>query len=230
MSAVGLLHALKVDVVDWRGEKQLVANVDLRAGELIVGERPVAFAETRPGEEAVAPWILLETILSSEPMGAAVAAADLKLTKWPLAPEDEATLDHLGRKYKRNPKKLAQLYHRVAANNIHYRHAGVMGFGIWPVLSRSNHSCDPNARLCASSQQPLVELLLATRLIGAGDAVSWNYFSDAAFLELGWLERNRRLYRDFQFLCRCSRCEAERPEGAGGLSNADIAVFLKEGK
>lgn len=49
MSAVSP-HAPKVDVVDWRGEKQLVANVDLQVGELIVGELPVAFAKPVPAK------------------------------------------------------------------------------------------------------------------------------------------------------------------------------------
>lgn len=227
MTAAGT-HAPLVDVVDWRGEKALVTVADVDTGVLLVGEYPIAFVETRPGEDEVAQWLLLETILSSEAMAAAVTAADLKLTKWPLATEDENTLDHIGRKYKRNPKKLAQLYHRIAANNIRYAHDGAMGFGIWPTLSRSNHSCDPNARLCASSQQPLVELLLATRPIPKGTAVCWNYFSDPAFIDLSWRERNRRLYRDFQFLCRCTRCEAERPAALGELSKAEALALFKD--
>lgn len=223
----GEVPAPPVGIADWRGEKQLVTLADIAPGALLVGEFPIAFVETRADEDAVAPWILLEAIVSSEAMSAAVIAAGLKLTKWPLAPEDVATLGHLARKYKRNVKKLTQLYHRVAANNIRYAHDGVMGYGIWPTLSRSNHSCAPNARLCASSQHPLAELLLATQAIAKGTAVCWNYFSDETFLTLSWLERNRRLYRDFQFLCRCERCETERPSGVDALPKVEVLALLK---
>ena len=206
---------------------QLVAGADAASGALLLGEYPVAFVETSANEDARGPWLLLEAILSSSAMFERVSTLDLKLTKWPLSADDEATLDRLAHQYKRNPKKLAQLYHRVAANNVRYAQDGVTGYGIWPTVSRSNHSCDPNARLCATPRAPLAELLLATRPIARGEAISWNYFSDDAFLALGWHERNRRLHRDFQFLCRCARCDNERPAGISELSKIDLAAFFR---
>lgn len=190
---------------------QLVAAADIEPGVLLVAELPIAFAETGAEEDDLGPWLLLESILSSDPVFARVSAEDLKLTKWPLSAEDQHRLERLAHRYKRNPKKLAQLYHRVAANNIRYTQAGVTGYGIWPTLSRSNHSCDPNARLCATPQKPLAELLLATRAIPKGAAICWNYFSDESFLALNGFERNARLQQNFQFSCRCSRCQSERP-------------------
>lgn len=207
---------------------QLVADADVDAGALLLGEYPVAFAETTPEEDERGPWLLLETILSSSAMFDRVSALDLKLTKWPLSAHDGATLDRLASHYKRNPKKLAQLYHRVAANNVRYSQDGVTGYGIWPTVSRSNHSCDPNARLCATPRAPLVELLLATRPIARGETIGWNYFSDNAFLALDWARRNARLHRDFQFLCRCARCIAERPAQCGDLSKADLVASLRK--
>lgn len=189
---------------------QLVAAADIEPGTLLVAELPIAFAETCTEEDELGPWLLLESILASEPVFARVSAEDLKLTKWPLSLEDQLRLEGLAQRYRRNPKKLGQLYHRVAANNIRYTQAGVTGYGIWPTLSRSNHSCDPNARLCATPQQPLAELLLATRAIPKGAAICWNYFSDESFLALNGVERRARLQRNFQFLCRCTRCESER--------------------
>lgn len=217
-----------VRIADWSGERQLVAATQVGPGTLLVAEYPVAFVETREGEDEVAPWILLEGILSSGPMFERVNAQDLKLTKWPLSSDDEETLEHLAQKYKRNPKKLAQLYHRVAANNIRYTFEGTTGYGIWPTISRSNHSCDPNVQLRGPRKEPLVEVLLATRAIAAGEALCWNYYSDPSFLALGWFERNARLHRDFQFLCRCSKCETERPAGIGDLTRAEhLAYFGK---
>lgn len=199
-----------VTISDWGGERQLVAATDVEAGALLVGEYPIAFVQTRDGEDEAGPWLLLEAILSSQPMFERVDAQNLKMTKWPLAPDDRQDLDHLAKKYGRNPKKLAQLYHRVAANNVRYAQAGVTGYGIWPTISRSNHSCDPNARLCATPRQPLAELLLATRPIPKGTAICWNYYGEESFLALDVSERSARLQRDFQFSCRCPRCESER--------------------
>jgi hypothetical protein len=216
-----------VRIANWGGEKQLVAAAEVGSGILMMVEYPIAFVETRPEDDDVAPWLLLETVLSSDEMFARVSAEDLKMTKWPRSRDDEEMLEHLARKYRRNAKKLAQLYHRVAANNVRYVQGGVTGYGIWPVLSRSNHSCDPNARVCGAKDRPLAELLLSTRPISAGAAICWNYFSDASFLELDWFERNVRLHRDFRFLCRCPRCESERPPQVGDLSKADLAAFFR---
>ncbi|WP_420468444.1 SET domain-containing protein [Panacagrimonas sp.] len=221
------VHAPLARIAGWGGERQLVASADAEPGALLVAEYPIAFAQTHEGEDDVGSWLLLETILSSAEMFEQVSAQDLRLTKWPLAPEDEATLDHIARKYRRNPKKLAQLYHRVATNNIRYRQAGVTGYGIWPTLSRSNHSCDPNAELRGAPQSPLAELLLATRPISKDTAICWNYQADTAFLTLDWFERNQRLHRDFQFLCRCPRCESERPAHVAGLSRTALAAYFQ---
>lgn len=211
----------------WGSEAQLVATADADTGALLIGEYPIAFVETREGEDDQGPWLLLEAILSSPEMFERVSARDLKMTKWPLSAGDHETLDRLAREYGRNPKKLTQLYHRVAANNLRYTQAGVTGYGIWPVISRSNHSCDPNARLCASVPNPLVELLLATRPIPGDTAICWNYFSDESFLALDWFGRNAQLQRHFRFLCRCTRCEVERPPVVSAMSNAERVAFLE---
>lgn len=216
-----------VRVTGWGDEQQLVAAADIATGVALLAEYPIAFAQTHPDEDAFAPWLLLETILSSPAMFDRVIAEDLKMTKWPLSTEDETRLEHLSRKYKRNPKKLGQLYHRIAANNLRYSQAGVTGYGIWPVVSRANHSCAPNAKVCATPPHPLAELLIATRPIAAGEPVCWNYLGDEAFLRLDWRARNAQLLRDFQFVCRCPRCLAERPADAAGWSRQEASAYLR---
>lgn len=221
------IPAPKVRIAGWRGEAQLVADADVAAGALLSAEYPIAFVEIRDGEDEIAPWILLEGILSSDAMYSRVAAADLKLTKWPLSSQDQQRLDDLARRYRRNPQKLAQLYHRVAANNIRYAQGGVTGYGIWPLVSRCNHSCDPNVHLAATVRDPLVELLMATRDIRRGEALCWNYYADPAFLQRGWFERNARLHQDFQFLCRCPRCESERPAAVEHLPREALIRYFR---
>jgi hypothetical protein len=182
-----------VRITGWGSEHQLVAAADIATGALLLAEYPIAFAQTEPHEGDLGPWLLLETILSSQPMFERVSAQDLKLTKGPLSREDEARLDRLARQYRRNPQKLAQLYHRVAANNLRYSQDGVTGYGIWPVVSRSNHSCAPNAKVCATPPHPLAELLIATRPIASGEPICWNYLADEAFLREDWRTRNAQL-------------------------------------
>jgi hypothetical protein len=212
----------------WGGEMQLVAAADVEQGVLLAAEYPIAFVEIGPDEDDIAPWLLLESILASDETYTRVSAEALKMTKWRLGASDLETLDGLARKYRRNPEKLAQLYHRVAANNIRYSQGGVTGYGIWPIVSRSNHSCDPNARLGATARQPLAELLLATRPIPAGAAICWNYLADDAFLALNWFERNAQLLHDFQFVCRCLRCDSERPPQVAALPTDELTAFLRQ--
>lgn len=216
-----------VRVCGWSGEKQLLSTRDTAAGALLLAEYPIAFVPIQAGEDEWAPWLLLEAIVSSPDGFARVDAEDLKMTHWPLDADDEARLDQLSRRYRRNARKLAQLYHRVAANNIRYAHDGRIGYGIWPLLSRSNHSCDPNARIAAAADRPFVELLLATRPIAAGTAVCWNYFSDPAFLQQGWYARNAQLLKNFQFLCQCPRCLTERPAELNTLAKATLAAYFR---
>lgn len=225
MTAVGQ-DAPRVRLARWGGEMQLVADADVEAGALLAAEFPIAFVSIEADEEDEAPMLLLASILASDDVHARVVAEDFKLTTWTLGSRDLQTLDALARQHKRNPQKLAQLYHRVAANNIRYAQGGVIGYGIWPIVSRSNHSCAPNARLGATPRQPLAELLLATRPIRRGEAICWNYLGDESFLALDWFARNRQLLKDFQFLCRCPRCETERPAGIAGLPKAELAALF----
>ncbi len=220
-------YAPLVRVAGWGSEMQLVAATDVEQGALLVAEYPIAFVAIEPDEDDIGPLLLLESILASDETYTRVSAEDLKLTLWRIGTHDLEILERLARKYKRNPKKLTQLYHRVAANNIRYSQGGTQGYGIWPIVSRSNHSCDPNAKLGANAKQPLAELLLATRPIPNGAAICWNYLADEAFLALNWFERNEQLLKDFQFLCRCPRCEAERPPEVTALSKGGIAAYFK---
>lgn len=220
-------YAPLVRMARWGNEMQLVAAADVDKGALLAAEYPIAFVAIEPDEDDIGPLLLLESILASDETFARVSAEDLKMTLWRLGARDIETLESLALKYKRNPKKLTQLYHRVAANNIRYAQGGATGYGIWPIVSRSNHSCDPNAKLGATAKQPLAELLLATRPIPNGTAICWNYFADETFLALNWFARNAQLLKDFQFLCRCPRCESERPPEVAGLSKDGIAAYFK---
>jgi len=220
-------YAEPVRIERWGEERQLLAAAAIEPGAVLVAEYPIAFVEVQPHEEDDGALLLLESILATQDSEAHDRAADLKLGVWTLSRRETERLAHYAEVYRRNPKKLTQLYHRVAANNIRYAQGGVIGYGLWPIVSRSNHSCDPNARLGASEGQPLLELLIATRPIAPGTAICWNYLGDDSFLALDWCARNAQLLKDFRFLCRCSRCEAERPPEIAALPKAQIAAWFQ---
>lgn len=215
-----------IRIAGWDDQAQMLACREVAAGEVLVAEMPIAFVELKPEQEDQAPWFLLESILKSDALLAAVSALDLKMSKWPLGTLDEKIAESLARRHKKKPKKLIQLYHRVASNNIRCSTDSISGYGIWPLISRSNHSCRPNAELRGTRREPLAELLLATQEIQADEAVCWNYLSDPAFLELDWQKRNAALLEHFKFLCRCPRCLEERPAGFEAMSEREVMARL----
>lgn len=97
-------HAPLVRIADWGSEAQLVAARDIDPGVLLVGEYPAAFGEIHPGEDDLGPWRLLEAILSSRETFERMSALNLKMTKWPLTSEGQATLERLAHQYGRNSK------------------------------------------------------------------------------------------------------------------------------
>ncbi len=215
-----------VKIAAWADQAQLISAQAFAPGGVVIGEQPIAFVKIEPEQDEQGPWILLDSILRSPAVLKQVIDADLNHTSWELGRADIDTVKQLSMRYKKKPKKIRQLYQQVAANNIRYKASSILGYGIWPMLSRSNHSCAPNTRLVALKNEHLVELLLATRAIAPGEPICWNYFSDEAFTRLDWQERNRRLLHDFQFICRCTRCEFERPGTFDTLTKTQQIALL----
>lgn len=215
-----------VKVATWEDQAQLISDQAVAPGGIVMGEYPIAFVAIQPEQDEQGPWILLDSILRSPLVLKRVLDAGLNHTSWELGSADVDSVKQLSMRYRKKPKKIRQLYQQVAANNIRYKASSILGYGIWPMLSRSNHSCAPNARLVALKNERLVELLLATRPIARGEPICWNYFSDEAFTRLDWLERNRQLLHSFQFICRCTRCESERPATFEALTNVQKIALL----
>lgn len=77
-------------------------------------------------------------------------------------------------------------------------------------LCYANHSCNPNTerKSTASESGEISEtFLVATRKINIGDEITWSYFGECRHRKLK--DRQKRLKREFGFLCHCSRCFSE---------------------
>lgn len=80
------------------------------------------------------------------------------------------------------------------------------GTGLFPLISKLNHSCVPNASVDFSSNNTGV--VTATREILPGEEICISYIEEED--ERGFEERQTALV-DYQFECDCPRCEKENP-------------------
>eukprot|EP00927_Polykrikos_kofoidii_P010492 TRINITY_DN14426_c0_g1_i1.p1 TRINITY_DN14426_c0_g1~~TRINITY_DN14426_c0_g1_i1.p1 ORF type:complete len:408 (+),score=68.24 TRINITY_DN14426_c0_g1_i1:133-1356(+) len=80
---------------------------------------------------------------------------------------------------------------------------------VYPVISKTNHSCRPNTWVCVPEDGP--GELICVRPIAAGEEITVSYLADWT---LGWPveERRRQCVRNWEFACACPRC---RPPGGG---------------
>lgn len=76
----------------------------------------------------------------------------------------------------------------------------IIGFQIFPLLSRANHSCIPNLAYTAQMQR-----IVATKSIKSGDELTTSYVN----LSSGVLERRQKLKDEYFFDCECERCRSE---------------------
>lgn len=87
-----------------------------------------------------------------------------------------------------------------------------IGLQVFPLLSRANHSCEPNTGYTAR-----FERVVATKHIRAGDELFASYVNR----DLDVTERRKRLKENSFFDCDCSRCHRETAELASpGAENA----------
>ncbi|XP_037080735.1 SET and MYND domain-containing protein 4-like [Pollicipes pollicipes] len=81
-----------------------------------------------------------------------------------------------------------------------------VGAAVLPVLSLTNHSCDPNVFRCYHGT---TAVLRALRPIDAGGELLDNYGYHYALMERD--ERRRGLARQYYFSCACAACRADLP-------------------
>jgi hypothetical protein len=132
-------------------------------------------------------------------------------------------------KHRKSRRFVHDLYLGVGTNNIGILDEDLLlrGYGVFPILSRSDHSCEPNAELTPANWRAGEAALSAKREIRAGEPLTWSYFQEAEFIPQDWATRNYHLVDVHRFACRCPRCEAERPRDMPSSQAGQLAYFDK---
>ena len=211
---------VKWEVTTWgkTKEKQLLATAPIRPDEIILTERPLVFV--LEGEHSSGhSWALVDKIMRSASLTDAYYSWRLKATKTVYDAADTKVEKELARKHRRPREMIRTLYYNVATNNITCFNSeeGFESYGLYRVLSRVNHSCQPNAQVGTLDAKGQEMALIASRPIPTGEAITWSYMgTNQSFLEGSFEERNVQLFNHYRFVCHCKRCLAGMP---GSLKN-----------
>lgn len=206
-------------------QHQLLAAKHFTAGEMVVIEQPILHVAAGRYREGTYVWDLVDALLSKPDLLLSFNRLKLHRTPQLQAPDDVEAENRLVKRHGRSRQLVRQLFETVATNNIGMPMGPrqIVAYGLFPTLSRSNHSCDPSCELQAGSLPQREVLLRAKRDLASGDEVTWSYVQDSAFLAFDLHTRILALYDSYRFICRCQRCLAERTLGE---SDADLANRL----
>ena len=201
-------------VTPWnsKADLQLTAAAPIAAGEVIVSERPLVSIPEGHYQLGTFTWDLVERLLTDPEKLDEYFSWRLKASEFYVAPDDAANERVLAKRYTRPRELVRRLYCSVSTNNIGYFDGArvVEGHGLYRTLSRANHSCCPSARMESINIDKQEIGLVADRDLAVGEAITWNYFSEA-FLAANFETRNANLVNSFLFVCSCERCAAEIP-------------------
>ena len=92
------------------------------------------------------------------------------------------------------------------------------GFGLYRLLAKANHDCEPSCEAQAFNMADHTMDLTARRPLRAGEELTIMYVDP----KLPRSERRRRLASNYFFHCSCGRCERERD--SEGCSAAGCAA------
>jgi hypothetical protein len=178
-------------------------------------------------------WSLLECVLGKQ-QADKISSSYCSQTSFFLRPPswevaDSLVLARLSTEYKMGPERLKQLYVRIATNSIASverisRFSGrddagrpVMfemhspaKLGLFPLLSKLNHSCAPTCKWVVPSEPGEPLLLQALDELKLGEELTVGYVSrgDASSADVSDI-----LQRQFGFTCRCQLCALMGPVG-----------------
>jgi len=210
-------------------ERQLVAGRNIVEGEVILCEKPIVQVPVGRYQFGTYVWDIVNHLLSSKPLLAQYARCQLLCSQLLLGAEDEAIESYMVKKHQRSRRFVHDLFLGVGTNNVGILdEAGlVRGHGVFPLLSRADHSCEPNTELTAANWRAGEVALSAKRDIRNGEALTWSYFREAEFVPQDWATRNYNLVNLFRFACRCPRCDQERPREVPSSQLGQLKYFDK---
>lgn len=198
----------------FRDEHQLVATQAVAAGEPLLVETPLLAIPVGRYAWGTYNWDFVDKLLSERMLLKQYDSWKLLQTTFLQDAEDLAVESALMKKHRLSRQRVKALYFSICANNIGLLDTDQMrlrGYGLFEVMSRSDHSCRPNARLRAADADRGEMALMASQDVKAGEPVTWSYFREREFLDADFETRNLGLVNHFRFACRCERCQQERP-------------------
>lgn len=212
---------IRCAITAWGKEFQLTTTEAINQGEVIVAETPIVSIPDDNPKFTTYVWDLVDKILSNNDIKQHYYSQRLKTSKFMLDPVDKQLEQFFATRYKCTREVVRNIYFGVCTNNVGYTDAErvVLGHGIYPVISRSNHSCRPNARHYPGNIESKEVTLMAIRDILPGDAVTWNYADTAEFTAADYETRNFNLMNTYWFVCRCDRCQEEIPPDLAKIPN-----------
>jgi hypothetical protein len=210
-------------------EHQLVAARNLSAGELILCEQPIVDVPVGYYEYGTYVWDLVDRLLADKEKLLQYSRCKLLAAPLLLDKHDGEVEAQLVKKHRKSRAFVRNLYLGVGTNNVGIlgQDRLVHGYGVYEFLSRSDHSCEPNAQLSPSNWRAGESGLVAKRDIRKDEPLTWCYFREAEFLPVDWVSRNYNLVNLYRFACRCPRCEAERPADVPSSQAGQVAYFDK---
>jgi hypothetical protein len=206
---------MKYNIQPWKNQLQIIANTFILKGEEIIREIPlISLPRKKNYKNFTYAWDFTELLLKNPEILRKFLTFDLKRTKIILWDDlDDKILKTLSERYGVSSFGVGDLYTCIVTNSI----ASLLteevpqGHGLYEVLSRVNHSCDPNATLKPGNINLHENRLIAIKDIPMDEAITYSYLH-SSLINLNYLQRNYHLFSEYGFICECKKCLAEKPK------------------
>ena len=205
----------RVEKSEWRRKQiQLIASETILNGEVVVSELPLVSVPTEDCLLKNPAWVLTQVIVRNTKLLEHFVGLQLKVSDFTmhLDADDLSLRKKMSVLSNLDEKFVQRIYFGFATNNIAYFRScdrDIGGYGIYPLLSRSNHSCRPNVDIRPGNIKKREVQLVAIKDIEKGEAIAWSYVNAPEFLSACRAVRVNTLLEYFCFACQCDRCNME---------------------
>lgn len=203
----------KFKIANWRiNSRQIIATQRIDQNEVIFSDAPIASALIGNLTLPTAPWDIVSQILATKSIQDLFKKLDLHVTKFQWDSDDADIVNRLSKQYKIPEYKIQKMYFSVCTNNINFLDSSEnnAGYGIFPILSFANHSCNSNSKITSGDVSKKELILTSLRLIEPGESITWSYIDPrSGFTKMDTITRKTLLKTNYNFTCICERCRSE---------------------
>lgn len=203
----------KFKISNWRiNSRQLIATQRIDQNEVVFTDTPIASALIRNLTFPTAPWEIVSQILATKSIQDIFNKLDLHVTKFQWDSEDADIVNRLSQQYKIPEYKIQKIYFSACTNNANFldEYGNIAGYGIFPILSFVNHSCNSNSKITSGDASKKELILTSLRVIEPGESITWSYIdSRSGFTKMDMITRKILLQTHYNFNCICERCRSE---------------------